>query len=214
MDVTRWIRRYLYVGSFAGVALLAIGLSSLVTAAIALLLGTPLVYGGLPVEAVITTAERQAVQRDQDAIRGVTFAVCGLLFWAGHWVARNRVGPGDRGAGRRAYAVVGTAVYAVATIVLLPAGIAAALTFVLVPAGPGGYRAGAGQSLGGGLVTLGVWLLYLRLLVDDLPRGSRTVFHGGGGGPPAEPVRVGARIGPAPGGRSAGAEARPPVDPD
>ena len=213
MDVARWIRRYLYLGSFAGVALLAVGLSSLVTAAIALLAGTPIVYGGLPIEAAITTAARQAVQRDQDAIRGATFAVCGLLFWAGHWVARDRMRPGDQGAGRRAYAVLGTAVYGIATIVLLPAGIAAALTFVLVPAGPGGYRAGAGQSLGGGLVTLGIWLLYLRLLVDDLPRGGRWVFRGGGG-PPAEPVRVGARIGPAPGSRSAGAEAMPPVDRD
>ncbi len=209
-----WVRRYLYFGSFFGVALFAVGAASLLTAALTLLFGTELVYGGIPMEAPLRTSQQHDVQRTQDAIRGVTFVVCGLVFWLGHWLARNRFAEGDQGPARRAYALVGTIAYALVAIVLLPTGVSQALTFWLLPPLPGGYRSGVGQSLAGGLVAAGVWLLYLRLLLDDLPRTGRwagRTFHGG---PPSEASPVGARIGPRPGSLSAGAEVVPPREDD
>lgn len=206
--MSAWARRYLYFGSFVGVALFAVGATSLLTAAFALAFGTEAVYGSIPVEAAIrTTQQQQELQRSQDAIRGATFAVFGLVFWAGHW-ARDRIPPGDRGSARRAYALIGTVAYALVAVVLLPTGISQALSFWLLPPLPGGYRGGVGQTLAGGLVALGIWLLFLRLLLGE--RRSGRAARGWRGGPPPEGAGVGARIGPGPVSRSAGAEAIPP----
>ena len=89
-----------------------------------------------------------------------------------------------------------------------------ALSFAIVPQDQFSFRQGAGEALSGGLAALPLWLAYLWLVQRAL-RGGSPVFAGRGGlgGPPAEPAGVGARIGPSPSSRSAGAEARPPEDP-
>lgn len=207
--MSAWARRYLYFALFVGVALFAVGATSLLTAAFALAFGTEAVYGSIPVEAAIRTTQQHELQRSQDAIRGATFAVSGLVFWAGHWLARNRVPPGDRGSARRAYVFIGTVAYALVAVVLVPIGISQALSFWLLPPLPGGYRGGVGQTLAGGLVALGIWLLFLRLVLDER-RSGRAVRGWRGGLPPLEGAGVGARVGPGPESRSAGAEAIPP----
>jgi hypothetical protein len=206
------LRAYLYVGSFAGVVAIAFGLASVLTAGLALVVGNELVYGAIPEEARIRRTQELDLQRAQDALRGVTFALTGGLFWLAHWLGRNRVAPGDQGSLRRAYALLGAGVFGLAALVLLPTGISQALSFWLLPAT---YRQGAGGTLAGGVVAAAVWLLYLRLLLDELPRGgARVIVASGPGGPTAEAVGVVARIGPPPGGRSARAEAVPPADRD
>lgn len=207
-------RAYLYIASFAGVAVLAFGLASLGTAAFASIGGNEFVYGGIPQEVAIRRAQELDATRGQDALRGATFAVLGGLFWLVHWIARNRVEPGDQGPLRHAYALVGTAIFALATIILLPIGVYLALGFWLLPVASGGYRQGASMALAGGLVSAAVWLLHLRLMLDDMPRGPRrhelSFSSGPRPSPPPEGAPVGARIGPPPSGRSAGAEALPP----
>lgn len=168
-----WVRRYLSFGSFVGVALAAFGATSLLTAAITLVFGTELVYGSVPVEARLRTAQQHDLQRTQDAIRGATFLICGLGFWLGHRLARKRFGAGDHVPARRTDALVGATAYALVAIVLLPIGVSQALGFWLLPPFPGGYRGGVGQALAGGLVALAVWVLYLRLLLGDLARERR-----------------------------------------
>ncbi len=170
------VRGYLFFGSFVGVAVAAVGLASLLTAAITFVTGTP--FGGIPVEAAIRTGEQQALQRDQDLVRGATFAAFGIAFWLGHAVAHGRARRADDGTGRRVHLL--------------------------------------GQTLAGGLVALGIRLLFMRQLPGDRPRRGRAVigWRGGGGGPPLEAAGVGARIRPGPASRSAGAEAVPPRDVD
>lgn len=206
-------RAYLYIASFAGVVALAFGLSSLLTALLAAVAGNELAYGGIPQEAAIRRGQELDVQRAQEALRGATFTVSGGLFWLVHWPARNRVDPGDQGALRHGYALLGTAVFALATIVLLPIGMYQALAFWLLPM-PAGFRQGVGTSFAGGLVALAIWLLYLRLVLGDLPRGRgrEWLFRGGAAPMLPEGSPVGARIGPPPSGRSVGAEAVPSRD--
>ena len=60
--------------------------------------------------------------------------------------------------------MLGTVIFGVATIALLPYGIYQALSYVLVPAQAGVFRQGAGDALSGGLAALPLWLLYLWLV--------------------------------------------------
>ncbi len=116
--------------------------------------------------------ERQR-RRDEDLIRGLTFATFGALFWTAHWSARRGLGEDERAGGplRRGYLLLGTAVFGLATIVLLPTGVYQALANAILRTPENVYRQGA-DSLGGGIVSLPVWLVYLRLAVADLRRGA------------------------------------------
>jgi hypothetical protein len=69
---------------------------------------------------------------------------------------------------RRGYLLLGTVIFGIATVILLPTGIYQALSYLILPADAGVYRQGAGDSLPGGLVTLPVWLIYLWLVVRDM----------------------------------------------
>jgi hypothetical protein len=64
--------------------------------------------------------------------------------------------------------MLGTVVFGLTTVVLLPTGIYQALSYLILPADAGVYRPGVSDSLAGGLVTLPVWLIYLWLVVRDL----------------------------------------------
>jgi hypothetical protein len=233
------LRAYLYVGSFAGVIALAFGLSALLNGALASAVGTEIVYGGTPVptaiaplcpvgqscppppdNAAITQRQQQENdrRRQEDLLRGATFTVFGSLFYVAHRAARNAMYPGGRGALggdglRRAYHLLGTIVFGVGAIALLPAGLYQLLANSLLTVPPGSYRPGVADSLTGGVVSTVLWLLYLRAVLADTRGGEGPRFYrSGSSGPPAEPAPIGARIGPGPGERSAEAEAQPPQE--
>ena len=162
-------RAYLYVASFAGVAVAAFGVGALLQAGIGLVAGNEFVYGTISSDARQVQTQQFDARRAEDAVRGVTFAAFGLVFWLVHWLARNRVQGGDHGALARGYFLAGTAVFGVATVLLFPMGVYQALTFWLVPRAPGAFRPGVQDSLAGGIVVLVIWLLYLRIVLSQLP---------------------------------------------
>lgn len=228
------LRVYLYLASLAGVIAFAIGLGGIISYVLAAAFGLDLVYGGqiprpepaiAPFCAPNTTCppfvthfpqqqfpDPRVRQQTEDLVRGVTFALFGGVFWAAHWWARRALaGVADRASGlHRAYLILGTAIFGIATIVFLPVGIYQALSFALVPADEFSFRPGAGEALSGGLAALPLWLAYLWLVQRALRGGNHTFAAGPGGSPPPEPAPVGARVGPGPSSRSAGAEATPP----
>lgn len=187
------LRVYLYVASIAGVIVAAGGLAALLTVGLAATpLGRDTIYGGQPRFAVAPVPvekcppgvscpqapapeeqRRQlAAQQDrlagEDLIRGVTFTVFGAIFFGAHWVARRALAIDERRSLlRRAYLMLGTLAFGLATIALLPSGVTTAATNALLTAPPEIYRPPAGESLAGGIVSLAIWLVYLRLAVGD-----------------------------------------------
>ena len=189
------LRFYLYLASLAGILTLVVGLSGILNAGFAAAFGDGFVYGAQPVpvrsiaplcvqppnQANLKCAEpqpdfqrqqdRQAERRRaEDLIRGITFSLFGAGFWAAHWAARRGVIGTDEGHSglRRGYLMLGTVIFGLSTIALLPMGIYQALSYLILPVTEGVYRQGAGESLSGGLVTLPVWLIYLWLVVRDV----------------------------------------------
>jgi hypothetical protein len=232
------LRGYLYVGSFAGVIALAFGLSALLNGALASAVGNQIVYGGAPIPAIaplcpigvpgcppqpdlaqITLRQQQENdrRRQEDLLRGATFTVFGALFYAAHRGARNAMYPRgasvmDHGGLRRAYHLLGTIVFGIGAIALLPAGLYQLLANSLLTLPPDSFRQGVADTLTGGIVSTVLWLLYLRAVLADTRGGDMRFYRTGTSGPPAEPAPVGARIGGGPGERSAGAEAQPPQE--
>src|SRR5712691_10317522 len=220
------LRVYLYLASLSGVIAFSFGLAAA--------FGVDVIYGGQPPQPVPMTVapcppnvaactpgpvpppvfikDNRVQQQAQDLVRGVTFVIFGGVFWGAHWWARRTLaGVAERASGlHRAYLSLGTAIFGIATIALLPMGIYQALSFAIVPPDQFSFRPGAGEALSGGLAALPLWLAYLWLVQRALRGDNRTYAAGPGGGPPAEPAPVGARIGPGPSSRSAGAEATPP----
>lgn len=187
------LRLYLYLASLAGIIVLALGLASAVNYGLARAAGDAFIYGGpgpvpatmrCPPEAIgkgcveptQEQIEAQRIQqklqtdrrRDEDLIRGITFTVFGAVFWGAHWGARRGVGELDMTMSglRRGYLMLGTVVFGLATIVLLPTGIYQALSNVLLTTPEHFFRQGA-DALGGGIVSLPIWLMYLRLVVSE-----------------------------------------------
>jgi hypothetical protein len=230
------LRAYLYLGSFAGVIALAFGLSALLNGALATAVGNQIVYGGAPVPAIapacppgvacqgfpdlatITLRQQQENdrRRQEDLLRGATFTVFGAIFYGAHRAGRNAMYPraasgADRGGLQRAYHLLGTVVFGVGAIALLPAGLYQLLANSLLTLPQDSFRQGVADTLTGGIVSTVLWLLYLRAVLADTRGGDAPRFYRTGpSGPPAEPAPVGARIGPGPGERSAGAEAQRP----
>jgi hypothetical protein len=224
------VRSYLYLGLFAGVLALAFGFAALLNAVLAAAAGNEFVYGGVagppacppgvdcarpPVQVFVPAAEGLERRRLEDVVRGVTFVLFGALFYVAHRWAFGTIYPrgtiarsGD--SLRRAYLLVGTVVFGIGAIALLPLGVYQAIANAVLPRSDNFFRPGVADSLTGGLVSLVFWLIYLRSVLDDARGGSPRSYRAGPSGPPAEPAPVGARIGPRPGERSAGAEAQPP----
>ena len=230
------LRAYLYLGSFAGVIALAFGLSAVLNGALASAVGNEIVYGGMPAPAVapgcpagascpqfpdpaqVTQRQRQENdrRRQEDLLRGATFSVFGAIFYGTHRAARNTMYPRGQGPGggdglRRAYHLLGTVVFGIGAIALLPAGLYQLLANSVLTLPPDSFRQGLADTLTGGIVSTVLWLLYLRAVLRDARGGhGGRVYGTGPASPPAEGAPVGARIGPGPGERSAGAEASPP----
>ncbi len=222
------LRTYLYIASLAGVILLVVGLASLVNVGLAAAGGSEFVYGrtpgpvlncppGAPAECFDRSPLRAPDaqrRRDEDLIRGITFTSFGLLFWGAHWGARRGVvGDDERGSPiRRGYLLLGTVIFGLTTIVLLPSGVYQALTNLLLPAQPNTFHAGVSDSLGGGIAALPVWLLFLRQVVRDFRGRAPVAYSYPGGGTGGEPAGVGAALHTPPSGRGASAEA--PLSPE
>ena len=182
------LRLYLYLASLAGVVAFAIGLAGIISFVLAAAFGVDVIYGGQPPQPVpmivapcppnipaCTTApvpppvfikDNRTQQQAQDLVRGVTFVIFGGIFWAAHWWARRALtGGADRMSGlHRAYLILGTAIFGIATIAFLPMGIYQALSFAIVPPDQFSFRPGAGEALSGGLAALPLWLAYLWLV--------------------------------------------------
>ena len=187
------VRVYLYIASMAGIIVLVVGLSGVLTAGFAAAFGNSFVYGDtsaispVPACGPVTDPNVKCVpgatqdfaaqqrreqdrRRGDDLIRGITFAVFGALFWGAHFAARRGVMAADELTSglRRGYLMLGTVIFGITTVILLPTGIYQALSYLILPAENGVFRQGVGDSLPGGLVTLPVWLIYLWLVVRDL----------------------------------------------
>lgn len=181
------LRVYLYLASLVGIIVFTLGIAGIAAYILAATFGRDVIYGGPPPqpEPAIAPAcppnttcppsfnfpprtipdERERRQQE-DLVRGVTQLVFGGIFWGAHWAARRGIVGGDEKASGiyRAYLILGTAIFGIATIVLLPTGIYQALSQALITAQPGTFRQGAGESLSGGIATLPIWLLYLWLV--------------------------------------------------
>lgn len=187
------LRLYLYVASLAGIVVFALGAGSVVNYGLARTAGDTFIYGGVPSPAEVRKCppgatgcvepsadelariqrlelESRERRRNEDLIRGITYLVFGGIFWVAHWAARRGVGE-DVPALRRGYLMLGTIVFGLTTIVMLPTGVYQALSNVLLPATDGGFRQGA-DALGGGLVALPIWLVYLRLVVTEFRQAA------------------------------------------
>lgn len=187
------LRLYLYVASLAGIVVFALGAGSVVNYGLARVAGDTFIYGGVPSPAELrrcppgatgcvepsveerarierTEVESRERRRNEDLLRGVTYIVFGGIFWGAHWAARRGVGE-DVPALRRGYLMLGTIVFGLTTIVMVPTGVYQALSNVLLPATQGGFRSGA-DALGGGLVSLPIWLTYLRLVVSEFRQAT------------------------------------------
>jgi hypothetical protein len=187
------LRLYLYLASLAGIIVLALGLASVVNYGLARVAGDAFIYGGpgpVPaqvrcppdvagkgcVEPTPEQLEQQRIQqkqqtdrrRDEDLIRGITFTVFGAVFWGAHWSARRALGEAEAAMSglRRGYLMLGTIIFGLSTIILLPTGIYQALANVLLTTPESFFRQGA-DALGGGIVSLPIWLIYLRLVVTE-----------------------------------------------
>jgi hypothetical protein len=192
------LRLYLYVASLAGIIVLVVGLSGLLNAGFATVFGNGFAYGETvappavapacppnvpsgspqckPGTQVTFNAQDNDRKRADDLIRGITFTVFGLAFWGAHWAARRGiVGVDEPQSGlRRGYLMLGTVVFGLATITLLPMGIYQALSYFILPPTDSYYRPGAGEALAAGIATLPVWLSYLWLVVREF-RAVRAV---------------------------------------
>ncbi|MDO8506339.1 MAG: hypothetical protein Q7S41_01890 [Candidatus Limnocylindria bacterium] len=191
------LRAYLYAASFAGLVALIFGLSSLLNWGIAQAAGYDVVYGGAggsPRPALVKACppgvtgcvepnleeiqrqqeEQQRRQLGEELLRGITFTVFGAIFYGAHYAARRGVvGPDEARSGlRRAYLILGTAVFGLATIVLVPTGLYQLLANAILDTPENLYRPGIADSFAPGVVSLVVWLVFLRLIVAET-RGSR-----------------------------------------
>ncbi len=186
------LRTYLYAASFAGLVALVIGISSLLNWGVVQVAGPDVIYGGQPSPAFVRKCPPGAVgcvdppqeeidrmKRQQDEqrrrqvgeelLRGITFAVIGGLFYGAHYGARRGIVGADeaRSALRRGYLMLGTGVFGLATIVLVPTGLYQLLANAVLATPADVYRPGIADSFAPGVTSLVVWLIFLRLIVAE-----------------------------------------------
>ena len=191
LSLSGLLRVYLYLASLAGVIAFAVGLAGLLAYVLAAGFGLDVIYGPgqpRPVPAIAPACppnatcppfftpfpqgpipDDRARRQGEDLVRGATFVIFSGVFWGAHWLARRSLArPDEHQSGLyRGYLMLGTAIFGVATIVLLPTGIYQALSYI-VPASQFSFRPGAGEALSGGLAALPLWLAYLWLVMSAL----------------------------------------------
>ena len=189
------LRAYLYLGSLAGVVVFAVGVAGILSYVLAAGFGLDVIYGGPvpqpaiapapcppntvcpPIEVFRSPIDDRVRRHGEDLVRGVTFLLFGGVFWVAHWLARRNLGRADEALSglHRAYLMLGTAIFGIATIGLLPMGIFQALSFAVMPTETNVYyRPGAGDALSGGLAALPIWLAYLWLVLRTIRLTPRT----------------------------------------
>ena len=189
------LRAYLYLGSLAGVVVFAVGVAGILSYVLGAGFGLDVIYGGPvpqpaiapapcppntvcpPIEVFRSPIDDRVRRHGEDLVRGVTFLLFGGVFWVAHWLARRNLGRADEALSglHRAYLMLGTAIFGIATIALLPMGIFQALSFAVMPTEPNVYyRPGAGDALSGGLAALPIWLAYLWLVLRTIRSTPRT----------------------------------------
>jgi hypothetical protein len=174
------LRLYLYLGSLVSIVVLVIGLTQALTG----VLGTiapEFTYGQIP-QAVpmgpdgtvppgrLPPPDQYDRRSRESLLQGITGAVAGGLFWAVHWYGRRSLeAPAERTSFlRRGYYLLGTAVFGIASIVLVPTAVYNALRWFLIPVAQFEYRPGAGETLAAAAVVAAFWLAFLRIVVNDL----------------------------------------------
>jgi hypothetical protein len=182
------LRMYLYLASLAAVMVFAIGVAATIDWGMARAFGGEAVYGRPPVVQLGPAGEKcidpeqirqqAAHERDrrqqEDLLRGATLAAFGAVFWGGHYMARRRLGDVRENASAlpRAYNVLGTFVFGVGTVILLPVGIYQVLFVTLIAPAQDLYASGFGDSLSGGIVSGAFWLVFLLRVVGAV-RGEQ-----------------------------------------
>lgn len=184
------VRVYLYVGSLVSVLVLAFGLSLVAHGALGAV-APEFTYGGPPpgfraeprpvpagtpppgvVERPVPPSPQEQNERRtrESLLQGLTTATVGALFWGVHWWGRRKLEAADERSLllRRGYFLVGVATFGIASIALLPFAVYQSLRYFLIPAAPGDFRPGAGEALSSALVAVPAWLLYLRVVLDDV----------------------------------------------
>ncbi|MBU6423587.1 MAG: hypothetical protein KGJ98_02740 [Chloroflexota bacterium] len=174
---------YLYLASLAGVITVAVGVSLLLSWGTGVAFGLETAYGRPPILTpcppgqcpdplqIAAQYQHQSEQRlSGDLIGGLTTGFFGLLFYAGHKLGRRALGEDDDASVlHRAYVVLGTFVFGLSAIVLLPVGVYQALSIWLIPHTDDVFVPGIADSLTGGIVATPLWLYYLMRMA----RGAR-----------------------------------------
>ncbi|MDE3112325.1 MAG: hypothetical protein KGN00_01275 [Chloroflexota bacterium] len=177
------LRLYLYLASLAGVITVTVGVSLLLAWGMGNAFGLETAYGRPPLVTpcppgqcpepaqLALQYQHQSEQRlSGDLIGGLTTGLFGLLFYVGHKLGRRAVGgDDDTSALHRAYVVLGTFVFGLSAIVLLPVGVYQALSIWLIPHTDDVFVPGIADALTGGIVTTPIWLFYLLRMA----RGAR-----------------------------------------
>ena len=169
------VRLYLYLASLAGVITAVVGVSLLIAWGIGTVFGMQTAYGRPPIAVPCPPGQcpdpaqlalQYQHQNEQrlvgDLIGGLTTGFFGMLFYAGHRIGRRAMGREEAGSVlHRAYIVLGTFVFGLSAIVLLPLGVYQALSMWLIPHTNDVFIPGVADSLPGGIVAAPIWLYYL-----------------------------------------------------
>lgn len=169
------LRLYLYIASLAAVIVIAVGVAQLLGWGSASVWGLQTAYGRPPIDIACPPGQcpdpaqltlqfqHQNEQRlSTDLIGGLTLGFFGVLFYAGHKIGRRMMGGEDEtSALRRAYIVLGTFVFGISAIILLPVGVYQALSMWLIPYTDDVYLPGFADAITGGVVATPIWLFYL-----------------------------------------------------
>ena len=189
------LRLYLYLGSLVSMLVLVVGLSQTISGILGAV-APDFTYGSTPV-AVPAAPEGTApprvtpLQVDQNdrrtresLLQGITSAVAGALFWAIHWYGRRTLETSEERTSllRRGYFLLGTAIFGVASIVLVPMAVYNTLHWFLIPPAQFDFRQGGGESLAAAIAVVPFWILFLRIVLADYRTGR----------PPTEPIPVSA----------------------
>ena len=178
------LRLYLYLGSLVSILVLVAGLAQTITGVLGAIapgftygeqpqavpaIGAPPAPGQTPAPIIgRPTPQDQNDRRTRDSLlQGITSVVAGALFWAVHWYGRRTLETSEERAGvlRRSYQLLGTAIFGVASIVLVPIAVYSTLRWFLLPVGQFEFRQGAGESLAAAVAVVPFWILFLRIVL-------------------------------------------------